>query len=68
MTKLLHLTFITLFANSLVAQPTVSNIGPAIGDTFTIAVNDGQEYDPGLSGANQTYDFSGVNIMQFLST
>lgn len=63
MNKLLSLSFSVLIASCLTAQPTITPVGTSIGDTFITVSDEGIEYDPGPSGANQNYDFSSVEVL-----
>ena len=57
------LFFATLFSTSLIAQPVITDaITPEIGDTWTITFMEADNFDPGSGGANQTWDFSGLDI------
>lgn len=44
-----------------IAQPVISNIEPAIGDTFLYTQADNTDYSLDLTGADVYWDFSGLN-------
>lgn len=52
------------FANMAIAQPVITNVVPNIGDSYIIKQHEVAP-DPGSSGANVTWDFSGVTIDEY---
>lgn len=54
---------IILFTYSLNAQPTLTtSITPEIGDSWDVTFMEIQNFDTGATGANQTWDFSGLDL------
>ncbi len=60
--KNLYPLFLSLFfAGSMLAQPVIDNIEPNIGDSWPAQIINDVNLDPGPGGANQNWDFSGVD-------
>ncbi len=65
MKKVLLFPVALLAALSLFAQPTLqNNVFPDIGDVVTTASGDTLNIEPGNAGANQTWDFTALQLLE----
>lgn len=63
MKNLYFLIIIACCSTSLIAQPVITeSITPNIDDQWTITFLETNNFDPGATGANQTWDFSGIDL------
>lgn len=62
------LLYLLLFATTLLAQPTITeSITPSIGYSQEVVFLETSNFDTGPSGANQTWDFSNIDVSNSLT-
>lgn len=66
MKKAYLLLLTTLFSYAISAQPVITDaITPEIGDTWGLTFMEINNFDPGLGGPNQTWDFSNLDVSNY---
>ena len=62
MKTLLHLCLLCAITTLINAQPVLTkNITPTLGSSYVAKIIELESFDPGLAGANQTWDFSAID-------